>query len=491
MKTLFLFPHQLFPVEKWPEGVERVVLAEDPLFFGTDKKYPLNLNKQKIVFHRATMRSYFDSIPKGIKKDYLAFDQIGSTADLFRLLSGDANNYIAFEPSDYVLRARLLKAAREGGIDMKFVDSPGFIFTETEATSMLGETPRISDFYKIARRNKNILMQEDEPVGGKWSFDSDNQKKLPRNYLFADPVSVPRTQYVSEAIRMAEDKFPNNPGNLDIFLWPTTRESALLWARDFFENRFVEFGDYEDALTSRSVFINHSGLSALINCGLLMPQEVLDMALQHAEKHKTPINSVEGFVRQILGWREFMRAVYARHGVSLRRPEDSRMRRLGRDWYSATTGIAPIDDAINKVLDFGYAHHIERLMILGNAMYLLDVSPHSAYEWFMEMFIDAYDWVMVPNIYGMSYYSSQPRLVTKPYIAGSNYIRKMSDYAHGDWETSFDSLFWNFVASNRDVIASNPRIGMMSRVYERLPTDKKDSYKLNAKQLKDRLTSPN
>ena len=228
--------------------------------------------------------------------------------------------------------------------------------------------------------------------------------------------------------------------------------------------------------------MGHGVLTPMLNIGLLTPQQVLDRTLARAELGDIPLNSLEGFIRQIIGWREFRAAMYRRHGVT---------RRTGNFWnfadrpipeafYTATTGLPPIDDAIRHALDTGYCHHIERLMLLGNVMLLCGFHPNRIYTWFMELFVDAYDWVMVPNVYGMSQFADGGIFTTKPYLSGSNYVRKMSDYRKGPWCEIWDGLFWSFIQRHDTFFRSQYRLAMLARNLDRMDVETLKMHQKNA-----------
>ena len=259
--------------------------------------------------------------------------------------------------------------------------------------------------------------------------------------------------------------------------YPTTFLEAEQWLEIFLKDRFKLFGDYEDALVNNNHQLYHSLLSPLMNVGLLTPKHVIDQALKFADKHQIPINSVEGFVRQIIGWREFMNMVYFQIGNEQRtRNFWNFKRKLPASFWDGTTGIEPIDVIIKEILKTGYCHHIERLMVLGNFMLLCEFDPDDVYRWFMEMFIDSYDWVMVPNVYGMSQYADGGLTTTKPYVSGSNYIIKMSNYKKGEWSEIWDSLFWRFMDVHRTVMGKNMRIGMLIKSFDKMPQEKRERY---------------
>jgi deoxyribodipyrimidine photolyase-related protein len=234
---------------------------------------------------------------------------------------------------------------------------------------------------------------------------------------------------------------------------------------------------YEDAIVAKENILHHSVLTPMLNTGLLTPQQVLDAVLKHAEAYGTPLNSVEGFVRQVIGWREFIRIVYEREGSKQRSTNYWKFKRkIPAGFWTGTTGIAPIDITIRKVLATGYCHHIERLMVLGNFMLLCEFDPDEVYKWFMELFIDAYDWVMVPNVYGMTQFADGGLMTTKPYISGSNYLMKMSDYEKGDWQQVWDGLFWRFMHVHRDFFLKNPRLGMLVGTFDKMSEEKRNNH---------------
>jgi deoxyribodipyrimidine photolyase-related protein len=261
---------------------------------------------------------------------------------------------------------------------------------------------------------------------------------------------------------------------------PTTRRQALAWLGEFLRKRFDLFGPYEDALSTRDPFLFHSVLSPVLNLGLLTPHEVLKRALRHAAHEAIRLNSLEGFVRQIIGWREFVRGIYRLYSDKQERANFfGHERKLTNAWFDATTGLRPLDDVITKALRFGWAHHIERLMVAGNLMTLCEIEPGEAHRWFMEMFVDSSDWVMAPNVFGMGIFSDGGTFSTKPYICGSNYIRKMGDYPKprpeelvegtgGNWCEVMDGLYWRFVDRNREFFRGQARMAQVVGTLDRM-----------------------
>ena len=242
---------------------------------------------------------------------------------------------------------------------------------------------------------------------------------------------------------------------------------------EFFRERIKFFGDYEDAVTDKSNTVFHSALSPLINLGLITREEIITK-LKKIE-NKVPMNSLEGYVRQIIGWREFIRGIYHEEGALQSRSNYwKHSKKLTSSWYDGTTGIDPLDDCIKTTLKDGYIHHIPRLMVISNIMNLCGVDPKEIYKWFMEMYIDSSDWVMVPNVFGMATYADGGMMSTKPYTCGSNYILKMSNYKKGDWCDTLDGLYWKFTEKNRKFYENNPRLALLTRSLDRLNPERKN-----------------
>lgn len=314
-------------------------------------------------------------------------------------------------------------------------------------------------------------------MGGQWSFDADNRLKYPAK--LTPPVVTPagENKYTREAKAYISKYFPQNYGSIEQCIYPTNHADAEQWLEDFLKQRFNDFGQYEDALVTKEHFLHHSVLSPLLNIGLLTPEQVIGKALAYAGKHTVPLNSLEGFIRQVMGWREFIRIVYEREGGRQRTTNYwAFTRTIPASFWNGTTGIFPVDNVIQKILHTGYSHHIERLMVLGNFMLLCEFDPDEVYKWFMEKYVDAYDWVMVPNVYGMTQFADGGLMTTKPYISGSNYLLKMSDYPKGDWTAIWDALFWRFMHVHRSFFEQNPRLGMLVKTFDKMPAEKKNKH---------------
>jgi len=259
-------------------------------------------------------------------------------------------------------------------------------------------------------------------------------------------------------------------------LWmPTNRKTALIWLDDFLQYKFIDFGNYEDAIRSENNFLFHSALSPVLNMGIITPLEVVNKAIEFSDKNNVPINSIEGFIRQIIGWREFIRGIYHCKGEEeIKSNFWNHNRKLTKDWYEGTTGIKPLDDTIKDCVKYGYTHHIPRLMIICNIMNLSRIHPDEIYKWFMEMFVDSSDWVMVPNVYGMGTFADGGIFATKPYSCGSNYIIKMSNYKKDDWADIVDGLYWMFMNDNISFFKGNPRLSILIKSLERMDNGRKE-----------------
>lgn len=481
MQALLIFPHQLwfdFP-SNLPKTIE-IYLVEEFLFFRQYK-----FHKQKIVFHRASMQAYAAHLEnEGFKVNYVNSTEAHSDIRVLIpfLKDKDFKALHFFDPDDYLLKRRIERHLSEQSIKAFFYENQLFINSKADLQRYQEKTQKLfqTDFYIHQRKLRGILIDESgNPVGGKWSFDAENRKKYPAKKT---PPSTPKTawnEFHAEAFEYVEQHFSEHVGYLNKnCLYPIHPDDAKEWLQDFFEQRFTEFGEFEDAIVASESFLHHGVLTPMLNVGILKPLHVILSAIQYAQKNEVPLNSLEGFVRQILGWREFVRYVYLYHSVKQRTTNFWGFeRKIPDSFYQGTTGIQPIDDAIKKLNHTAYNHHIERLMVLSNFMLLCEFDPDEVYRWFMEMYIDAYDWVMVPNVYGMAQFSDGGMMVTKPYISGSNYIFKMSDYKKGaTWADVWDALFWRFLSVNRDFFKKNPRLSMLINTYEKWPSDKKQSY---------------
>jgi deoxyribodipyrimidine photolyase-related protein len=489
-KAVILFPNQMFEHSLLHELEATFFLVEEFLFF---KQFLFH--KQKLLFHRVSMKKYELYLKsKDLEVKYI--ESVQPNSDLRILLPGllkEGFDELYFHnPTDDWLLRRITKYSL--GLKLTVLPDPNFINNRDENEMFFKGKKRFfqAEFYKSQRKKTVCLVDENlEPVGGKWSFDEDNRKKYPKNKV-PPFVNYPlKDESLKHGFEYIQENFSENLGTLEgHFCLPNDFASAKVWLEEFLEQRFHEFGDFEDAIVSKETLLHHSLLSPLINSGLLSPSFVLNRINEFAESHSVNINAHEGLVRQIIGWREFIRAVYDLKG----RQERTRnfwnfKRKMPRSFYDGSTGIVPFDTVIKKVIKIGYCHHIERLMVLGNFMLLCEIDPDEVYQWFMELFVDAYDWVMVPNVYGMSQFADGGLMSTKPYFSGSNYLMKMSDYEKGQWQEVWDGLYWRFIDKQRDFMKKNPRLNMMVSMFDNMEETKKSKLVLTAEKFLKNLDS--
>lgn len=466
-----IYPHQLFANHPAVAKGRAIHLVEDPLFFGNDARWPAAMHKQKLVLHRASMKSYAAELEAaGHEVCYVGFSEAPA------LPSGASSFHLA-DPADDVLMRRLRRHAGKHGVKLIVHPSPNFLspaaFLETHISGR--KKPFMAKFYEAQRKRMNLMIGENgEPTGGRWSFDTENRAKLPKHHVPPIEPRVSGSALTREAMDYVAKHFPDRPGSMKHFRWPVTRKDAEAWLDRFIEERLELFGLYEDAISTECATIYHSAITPMLNIGLLDPQDVIDRVMAR----DSPLNSKEGFIRQVIGWREFMHGIYRHRGTEIRNGNFWNFTRpLPRSFYAGTTGIPPVDRVIRQLLDDGYCHHIERLMVLGNFMLLCRIRPDDVYRWFMEMFVDSYDWVMVPNVYGMSQFADGGTFTTKPYLSGSNYILKMSDERKGPWCEIWDALFWTFIGDRLPFFLRNPRLSMMARNWEKQSADKKAAHR--------------
>ncbi|MFN3596076.1 MAG: cryptochrome/photolyase family protein [Rubricoccaceae bacterium] len=492
MTVAIVFPHQLFDPHPALEGAGRAVLVEDDLFF-RDERYPARHHRLRLVLHRAQMTHYAARLGRrGLPTEHVAWAERRTLAELLAgLAARGATRVQACDVADFVLERRLRRAAREAGLALALLPSPGFLNTAEDNDAFFDGRRRwlMADFYRYQRRRLNLLLDADgEPLGGRWSFDEDNRQKITDAALRDAPPlpNVPQDEAIAEARAYVERHFPDHVGASGPLPYPVTHEAAARWLEAFVAERLDRFGPFEDALVPGQSALYHGVLTPLLNTGLLTPRQVLEAVLARADA--APLQSVEGFVRQVVGWREYMRAAYAIRGVELRTANVWGFERaVPEAFYTGETGLLPVDDVIRRVLRTGYANHIERLMVLGTALFLTRCHPAAVTTWFHELFVDAYDWVMVPNVAGMSQHAAGPVITTKPYVNGANYLRRMGRYARGPWEAEWDGLFWTFVRDHAGAIGRYHRIGMLARTAERMDPAKMAAHAAAAARYRARV----
>ena len=462
--------NQLFPVEILKNyKIKSVFMREDMqlctyqrhhkhkiiLFLSAMRSYRDMLIKNNIEVHYEELKikktiSYIDSLIKYIKKNKISHISIFSIEDKW------------FEKQFYKVESSIKK--------LEILQTPMFLTNPEDFNDMcpIKAKPKykMTDFYINQRKKLNILIENGKPKGGKWTFDSENRKKIPKNISPPPPLEFSKTKHTLDVSRLVENNFSKHYGDSSDFNHPTTREHAIKNLDDFIRYRFKNFGDYEDSVDSRSSLWFHSNLSSALNIGLITPADILNKI---RKLKNVPLNSYEGFIRQIIGWREFMRCLYQEEGPMMMKSNFFKhKRKLTSAWYDGTTGLVPLDYSIKSTLKHAYSHHIERLMIQVNLMNLCEIEPKNAYKWFMELYIDSSDWVMTPNVYSMGLFADGGIMATKPYICGSNYILKMMDFKKGEWCEIMDGLYWRFINKNRSFFKTNPRLNMMVSLFDKM-----------------------
>ena len=480
MKKIFIIlGNQLFdPKNLIQLGCSDVFMSEDYGLCTYEKHHKL-----KIYLFLCAMREYKDELENiGIKVHYYSLDERNKDETYFDFLKSfiiekKLNNINLFEIEDKDLEKQIIDGLIQSKIEYNIHSSPMFMFRREEfrEVNKKNKVFRLSSFYQYGRKKFKILIDKDnKPIGGKWSFDAENRKKIPSNLPVPENPIFQKSKYHHDIIKLIEDHFTDHPGKLDQIWFPVRRIDAENYLDIFLEERLENFGVYEDAMLEGKNFLFHSCLSSSLNIGLISPEYLINKIIEFSEVSKTPINSLEGFIRQILGWREFIRGIYQVKGeFQANHNYWGHKNKLSDSWYNAKTGIIPLDDSINCALNHGYNHHIPRLMVISNIMNLCEIDPSEIYKWFMEMYIDSSEWVMVPNVFGMATYSDGGLMSTKPYTCGSNYILKMSNYKRGDWCDIVDGLYWRFTEKNIDFYKSNPRLSFLHRTLDRMNEERK------------------
>ena len=440
----------------------------------------LNYHKHKLIFVLASMREYRDVLSdSGRQVMYREHSPDSKFKDVLKdiISDNDITQLAWMQTSDRSPTENLMELCDDLEIKSKVLDNKQFLLTHDEFNEWFSsqKSPLMENFYRWHRKRTGYLMEGSSPVGDAWNFDKDNRKPLPKKGLSIPAIpKVDASGHVDAVTRIVDEHFQDNPGSSSQFWLPTTHKVAHAWLNDFIENRLEKFGPYEDAMKEGETFLFHSVLSPLINLGLLSPRDVVEAVLAAYEERSLPLNSVEGFVRQVVGWREYM------HGLYWQKPEMKDANFFGfekrledwwytQDWQKQELPV-PVQHALATTHEYGYNHHIERLMVLGNWFLLNEYDPMSVYEWFNSMYVDAYEWVMVPNVQGMSQYADGGFVATKPYISGGNYLQKMGNFWSSSQEakeSEFTTLYWQFLNTHRDKLKDNPRMSLVLKLAEK------------------------
>ncbi|MBL8773166.1 MAG: cryptochrome/photolyase family protein [Phenylobacterium sp.] len=442
-------------------------------------------HKQKLVMVFAAMRRFAGRLrARGLHVRYVALDDPASTGaidgEILRALeAGRYDRVIVTEPGEWRLAQAFEALALASPVPVEVSADDRFICSRKrfEAWAAGRKDLRMEFFYREMRRATGLLMDGTQPVGGRWNFDAENRKKLPRGVRPPDRVRIAPAADVREAMALVAERFGDHFGDLDTFGWAVDADEARRLADHFIVEILPGFGDWQDAMAGGAPFLWHARLSAAINIGLLDPLEVCRRAEAAFRAGAAPLNAVEGFIRQILGWREFVRGVYWLSGPDYVRTNAlSADRELPWFYWSGETGMACVRDVVEMTRRHAYAHHIQRLMVTGNLALLLGVHPDAVNDWYMTVFIDAFEWVEAPNTHGMAIFADGGVVGSKPYAASGAYINRMSDYCRGcaydvsarrgEGACPFNRLYWDFLLRNRDVLGSNPRLAMPYRTLD-------------------------
>ena len=457
-------------------------------------------HQQKILYFLASMREYRDELTKsGFKINYveLTKENNGTSFTEHLEIYLNKNKKIKkiqiFEIEDHFFEKVIISFAKKNQLELEILPSPMFLTSREEFKNYLSSVkkPFMKTFYERQRKRLEILTINGKPLGGKWSFDDENRKKIPKGHTPPEIIhfDYSKNKNFCNVKNLVSELFPKHPGEIKQFLYPINLKDSKKFFSDFLEKRFSLFGDYEDAIDQEHPFNYHSLISASINIGHLTPDQIVKEVCTPERQKKIPLNSLEGFIRQIIGWREFIRGIYHEYDDLQQKSNYwNHQRKLNKNWYTGNTGILPLDNAIKKANQYGYCHHIERLMIISNIMLLSEIHPQEVFKWFMEMFVDSSDWVMGPNVFGMAQFSDGGIFATKPYICGSNYILKMSNYKKEEWCDELDGLYWEFINKNRAFFSKNPRMSLSIKQYDKINPDRKKQIKKAAKNFIDRNT---
>lgn len=457
---------------------------------------------KKIALIFAAMRHFRDSLrEQGWTVEYAQFDDAITGASIVselirRAEQHDTTEVLATRPGEW----RLISALEEAPLKIQLLPDDRFVASLDEFNSWAEgrKQLRMEYFYRDMRRKTGLLMEGDNPAGGKWNFDHDNRKPASGDLLRADPIRFEPDDITSEVLDLVEARFGENFGTLRPFWLATTREGALRALDHFVTHLLPGFGDYQDAMLCDDRYLHHSLLSPYLNIGLLGPVEICERVAQAWQDGDVPINAAEGFIRQIIGWREYVRGIYFREGPDYTsRNALSHSRNLPSFYWGEDTKMNCVSHAVAQTEEDAYAHHIQRLMVTGNFALLAGVDPQQVHEWYLSVYIDAYEWVEAPNTLGMSQFADNGIIASKPYVSSGNYIDKMSDYCKschysvkqktGEGACPFNLLYWDFLIRHREAFSNNPRMGQMYRTWERMDEHRRSDVLDGARYFLERM----
>lgn len=459
-----------------------VVMAEV-----SDETTYVRHHPKKIALILASMRKFAQRLrADGWEVAYSQLDDTDNTGSipgelLRRASQTGATQVLATEPGEW----RLIEALRGTPLDVTLLEDDRFVAShgEFESWAKGRKALRMEYFYRDMRRKTGLLMVDGKPVGGQWNFDHDNRKPA-AGEVDVTPFQVAPDPVVEEVLDLVEARFGNHFGHLRPFWFATDRDAALAALRHFVATALPRFGDFQDAMLDGERFLYHSLLSAYINIGLLDPLEVCQAVAEAHDTGQVPINAAEGFIRQIIGWREYVRGIYFLEGADYpRRNALDHKRALPPLYWGAPTKMACVDAAVRQTEEEAYAHHIQRLMVTGNFGLLAGIDPHALHEWYLSVYMDAFEWVEAPNTVGMSQFADGGIIASKPYVSSGNYIAKMSNHCKtcaydvktklGSGACPFNLLYWHFLDRHRERFSGNARMGNIYRTWDRMDDEKR------------------
>jgi deoxyribodipyrimidine photolyase-related protein len=489
VRLLLVLGDQLSPnlsvLQKGDKAQDVVVMAEV-----ADEASYVPHHPKKIAFTFAAMRKFAQTLrDDGWTVAYTPLDDphnSGSiTGELIRRASEhNAAGVVYTEPGEWRLIAALgdMPLKTHCLPDTRFIASHQEFDDWAEGRKQL----RMEYFYREMRRKTGLLMDGDQPEGGKWNYDHDNRKPAPDQVTYGGPMQFTPDDTTKEVLALVADRFGDNFGDLEPFWFATDTGQARQHLAHWIKGGLPNFGDFQDAMLDDNRFLYHAVVGLYINAGLLDPLEVCQKVAQAYRDGDAPLNAVEGFIRQIIGWREYVRGIYFREG-----PDYTARNALGHDralpemYWGGETRMNCMSKAIGQTRAEAYAHHIQRLMVTGNFALLAGIDPAQVHEWYLAVYADAYEWVEAPNVIGMSQFADDGIIASKPYISSGNYIHKMSDHCGacayrvqdktGDKACPFNLLYWHFLDRHRDRFEGNPRMGNMYRVWDRMDEDRRET----------------
>ena len=464
-------------------------------------------HKKKLVLVFSAMRHFADELREaGWQVDYVKLDDEGNTGSLKgevarALARHDEDCVRVTEPGEWRLKQDIASWAEDFGVEVEVLEDDRFVCSHERFRRWASgrKSLRMEYFYREMRRDTGLLVDDDgEPEGGQWNYDHDNRKPAGQDLFMPRLPSFQPDAVTREVMTLVADRFADNFGDLDPFRFAVTRKDAAAALDHFIRQALPRFGDYQDAMLEGEDYLYHSVLSPYINLGLLDPREVCNRAVQAYADGRAPVNAVEGFVRQIIGWREYVRGIYW-----LKMPDYRDLNFFGADrplpkfYWTGETDMACLAAAIGQTKRLAYAHHIQRLMVTGNFAMLAGCSPQAVHEWYLAVYADAYEWVELPNTLGMSQFGDGGLLASKPYAASGNYISKMSDHCGsccysvsqktGEGACPFNALYWDFLSRNRGKLDGNPRMGQMFATWNRMGENRQRDYSDSAAAFLDTI----